>query len=216
MLEWNTSNPFTGKNINCIRIAISEHITIRDCEIKRANTNGIKIKGMKNSVIENNHIHHCGGVYYSDGVGGGGIRFSGEYSASVNNTIQNNYIHNIREHGIKIYVTKPQDYNKILFNTIAYCNMGDWDKDDNPYGAGIDQQGSYTLIEGNTIFINDLMEQGIVSHNTVEHVIIKNNHLLEGFKYTVMHIGRSLCYIPQCRDLEFTVFLRFFNNTAQS
>jgi len=89
----------------------------------------------------------------------------------------------IREHGIKIYgyaiVSEVYYYihrgNKIIGNDISNVNQGNWDLSDDVYGTGITCGSLYSIVDGNTVYCNTLMEHGI---SVCMHGTITNNHII--------------------------------------
>jgi len=185
---WNTSASDAYAGIN---IRKTSNSTFRDCEIHHVLGDGIVFSDATeatpydensfNNLITHNNLHHIGDVEDTTSPGDAGIRIMG-VSLIENNTISYNTIDMVREHGIKVYgyaaigATKYyiHDNNKILNNIISNACMGNWDKSNNVYGRGIAAYGNGTLVSGNTIYCNGLMEHGIIIGRDV---IVDNNHI---------------------------------------
>ncbi|MFW6149153.1 MAG: right-handed parallel beta-helix repeat-containing protein [Atribacterota bacterium] len=199
-MEWNGTNlpAVTTVNINGIKLNSVENCTIRNCEVHHTQFNGIEMHGSWHNLIEYNHVHHIGNISDTDNVGSTGIRGKATAPCCRYNIVQYNYVHDIREHGIKFYEdgSNPLDplHNKILYNTVGNVNMGDWDGDGNPYGACIVVPSCYNLIQGNTLLINDLCEGGIQvrQHNTVVGNIIRDKTSSNGIAYIQVSQGNCI------------------------
>jgi len=120
----------------------------------------------QHNIISYNYLHHIGDCYDETSNGDAGIRLMGNSNMSYN-VIEGNHIDYTREHGIKIYGGQENDYyhesNKIINNIIEHANMGDWDKAGDPHGHGMEVTGEKNIVSGNTVYINSLMDHGIVT-----------------------------------------------------
>jgi len=220
---WNYSlNPAPNPNVNGIVLFDADYSIVRNCEVHHTQSDGIKMIVADYSLIEYNHVHHCGNISNTDSVGNVGILISDEGGRSTRITVQHNYVHHIREHGIKAYEYPDGDktltHHKILFNRVEYCNMGDWDETGYPYGYGICSASCGNIIKGNIILQNKLMETGIVatSETLVEgNTIIK----LEATEFTILYAtgynvtitGNHLDGFAAGADIS-GIFIRWGNN----
>jgi parallel beta-helix repeat protein len=173
-----------------IDIRKTSNSTFKDLEIHHVLGDGIVIEdateltlndeNSSNNLVTRNFIHHIGEVFDTVSAGDAGVRVMGA-SHMCNNVFSYNTIDMIREHGIKIYGYASigaskywlHDNNKIIGNMISNCNQGNWDLSDNVYGTGIYAGGAGTKVDGNTIYMNKLMEHGIQAQDA--SVVINNN-----------------------------------------
>ena len=183
---WNVSSKDNGGGV---KLRNTNFSTVRNCHIHNVMGDGIVISDdtavnkepSRGNIFTHNFIHHIGNISDTASGGDAGIRIMGE-SDMCDNEISYNRIEYIREHGIKVYGSGAtygyHNRNKIIGNHIAYTNMADWDSDGATYGSGIVAGGNDTLVEGNTILFNKLMESGIgisfnggkMIGNTIEYI----------------------------------------------
>lgn len=165
---WNTT-PYFNHSFRGIVIQNSNHSTVQNCHIHHF-TEGIAFDGQIGgqgayghcsfNVIEDNHIHHIGNISDNNSNGHSAILFDGASMTKSHNVIQRNEIHDVREHGIRIYEGLAY-YNQYLSNTIKRVNLGDWDNDGSPHGSGITIEGNHSFVANNVVYGNREMTYGI-------------------------------------------------------
>lgn len=186
---WNTSasDSYAGVNIRkCSNSTFSNleihHVLGDGVLFQDATESTLYDENSCNNIVTECNIHHIGDVEDTVSSGDAGIRVMGS-SNITDNTFSYNRIDMIREHGIKIYgytivstvYYYIHDYNRIIGNTISNVNQGNWDLSDNVYGVGITCGSEGALIEGNTVYVNKLMEHGIGGSDFSS---ITNNHII--------------------------------------